>query len=110
MVRTRCRRASTPASRAPLLPPPRLLPRPPAPPPGGSASERVPTTPLSPARATHCESPFLFARNPERSPEMDVPEIRMRYLRQLAASGHAVIPSAPVVPVGDASTLFVSAG
>ena len=41
---------------------------------------------------------------------MDVPEIRSRFLRFYAERGHAVIPPAPVVPAGDASTLFITAG
>ena len=41
---------------------------------------------------------------------MDVPEIRTRFLRFFRERGHAVIASAPVVPVNDATTLFTSAG
>ncbi len=41
---------------------------------------------------------------------MDVPEIRSRFLRFYAERGHAVIPAAPIVPAGDASTLFITAG
>jgi alanyl-tRNA synthetase len=41
---------------------------------------------------------------------VDVSEIRTRFLRFFEQRGHAVIASAPVVPVNDATTLFVSAG
>src|SRR4051812_33847772 len=41
---------------------------------------------------------------------MDVPQIRSRFLRFYAERGHAVIPAAPIVPAGDASTLFITAG
>lgn len=41
---------------------------------------------------------------------MDVPEIRTRFLRFFEERGHAMIASAPVVPVNDATTLFTSAG
>jgi alanyl-tRNA synthetase len=41
---------------------------------------------------------------------LDVPEIRTRFLRFFEERGHAVIASAPVVPVNDATTLFTSAG
>ncbi|HYY79921.1 MAG TPA: alanine--tRNA ligase [Actinomycetes bacterium] len=41
---------------------------------------------------------------------MDVSEIRARFLRFFEARGHAVIASAPVVPVNDPTTLFTSAG
>jgi alanyl-tRNA synthetase len=41
---------------------------------------------------------------------LDVSEIRTRFLRFFQERGHAVIPSAPVVPVNDATTLFISAG
>lgn len=41
---------------------------------------------------------------------MDVSEVRSRFLRFFEERGHAVIPSAPVVPTNDATTLFTSAG
>ena len=41
---------------------------------------------------------------------LDVSEIRARFLRFFEARGHAVIASAPVVPVNDPTTLFTSAG
>jgi alanyl-tRNA synthetase len=41
---------------------------------------------------------------------MDVREIRSRFLRFYAERCHAVIPAAPIVPAGDASTLFITAG
>lgn len=41
---------------------------------------------------------------------MDTSEIRTRFLRFFERRGHAVIPSAPVVPVNDPTTLFTSAG
>jgi alanyl-tRNA synthetase len=41
---------------------------------------------------------------------MDVPEIRTRFLRFFGDREHALIPSAPVVPVNDPTTLFTSAG
>lgn len=39
-----------------------------------------------------------------------VDEIRSRYLAFYAARGHAVIPSAPLVPENDPTTLFTSSG
>ncbi len=41
---------------------------------------------------------------------MTVNEVRKRYLDFFAARGHAVIPSAPIVPENDPSTLFTSSG
>ena len=41
---------------------------------------------------------------------MTVSEARKRYLDFFAARGHAVIPSAPIVPENDPSTLFTSSG
>lgn len=41
---------------------------------------------------------------------MTVSEVRSRYLAFFAARGHAIIPSAPVRPEGDATTLFTSSG
>lgn len=41
---------------------------------------------------------------------MDVPEIRNRFLTFFERRGHTLIPSAPLVPVNDPTTLFVSAG
>jgi alanyl-tRNA synthetase len=41
---------------------------------------------------------------------MTVAEVRKRFLDFYAARGHAVIPSAPVRPEGDATTLFTSSG
>ena len=37
-------------------------------------------------------------------------EIRRRFLEHFASRGHQVLPSAPLVPHGDPSTLFISAG
>src|SRR5712692_7015053 len=37
-------------------------------------------------------------------------EIRKRFLEHFASREHLVLPSAPLVPHGDASTLFISAG
>ena len=41
---------------------------------------------------------------------MTVSEVRSRFLAFYEKRGHAVIPSAPVVPEGDATTLFTSSG
>jgi len=41
---------------------------------------------------------------------MTVSEVRRRFLDFYAARGHAIIPSAPVRPEGDATTLFTSSG
>jgi alanyl-tRNA synthetase len=41
---------------------------------------------------------------------MKVSEVRKRYLDYFAARGHAVIPSAPIVPGNDPTTLFTSSG
>ncbi|MBU6323216.1 alanine--tRNA ligase [Patescibacteria group bacterium] len=41
---------------------------------------------------------------------MNVSEVRKRYLDFFKARGHAVIPSAPVVPENDPTTLFTSSG
>lgn len=41
---------------------------------------------------------------------MTVSEVRRRYLEFFAARGHAVIPSAPIVPGNDPTTLFTSSG
>lgn len=41
---------------------------------------------------------------------MTVAEVRKRFLDFYAARGHAIIPSAPVRPEGDATTLFTSSG
>ncbi len=41
---------------------------------------------------------------------MQVAEVRKRYLDFFKARGHAVIPSAPIVPENDPTTLFTSSG
>ncbi len=41
---------------------------------------------------------------------MTVAEVRARYLAFFKARGHAVIPSAPIVPGNDPTTLFTSSG
>ncbi|MEK7099979.1 MAG: alanine--tRNA ligase-related protein, partial [Patescibacteria group bacterium] len=41
---------------------------------------------------------------------MTVSEVRKRYLAFFAARGHVVIPSAPIVPGNDPTTLFTSSG
>ena len=41
---------------------------------------------------------------------MTVAEVRKRYLDFFKARGHAVIPSAPIVPENDPTTLFTSSG
>lgn len=41
---------------------------------------------------------------------MTVNEVRSKYLAFFAARGHAVIPSAPIVPENDPTTLFTSSG
>ncbi len=41
---------------------------------------------------------------------MDVSEVRRRYLDFFAKRGHTIIPSAPIVPENDPSTLFTSSG
>ena len=41
---------------------------------------------------------------------MTVSEVRSRYLAFFKARGHAVIPSAPIVPENDPTTLFTSSG
>lgn len=41
---------------------------------------------------------------------MTVAEVRSRYLAFMKARGHAVIPSAPIVPGNDPTTLFTSSG
>ena len=41
---------------------------------------------------------------------MTVSEVRKRYLNFFAKRGHAVIPSAPIVPDNDPTTLFTSSG
>src|SRR3989344_6746444 len=41
---------------------------------------------------------------------MTVSEIRKRYLDFFVARGHAIIPSAPIIPEGDPTTLFTSSG
>ncbi len=41
---------------------------------------------------------------------MEVNEIRSRYLAYFEKQGHAVIPSAPIVPQNDPTTLFTGSG
>ena len=41
---------------------------------------------------------------------MTVSEVRKRYLEFFKARGHAIIPSAPIVPENDPTTLFTSSG
>ena len=41
---------------------------------------------------------------------MTVSEVRSRYLTFFAERGHAIIPSAPIVPENDSTTLFTSSG
>jgi alanyl-tRNA synthetase len=41
---------------------------------------------------------------------MTVAEVRKRYLDFFKARGHAIIPSAPIVPENDPTTLFTSSG
>ncbi len=43
-------------------------------------------------------------------PYMTVSEVRKRYLDFFAKRGHAIIPSAPIVPENDPTTLFTSSG
>src|SRR5207245_4650448 len=43
-------------------------------------------------------------------PDMTGNEIRKRFLEHFASREHLVLPSAPLVPKGDPSTLFISAG
>ncbi|MCX6786764.1 MAG: alanine--tRNA ligase [Candidatus Kaiserbacteria bacterium] len=45
-----------------------------------------------------------------RSNGASVNEVRKRYLDFFAARGHAIIPSAPIVPENDPTTLFTSSG
>src|SRR3982075_4659052 len=44
------------------------------------------------------------------APRMTGNEIRTRFLEHFASREHLVLPSAPLVPQGDPSTLFISAG
>src|ERR1035437_2275142 len=41
---------------------------------------------------------------------MTVNEVRSRYLAFFKARGHVIIPSAPIVPENDPTTLFTSSG
>ena len=41
---------------------------------------------------------------------MTVAEVRKRYLDFFTKRGHAIIPSAPIVPENDPTTLFTSSG
>lgn len=41
---------------------------------------------------------------------MNVSDVRSRYLEFFRSRGHTVIPSAPIVPGGDSTTLFTSSG
>ena len=41
---------------------------------------------------------------------MTANELRQKYLEFFASKGHAIIPSAPVVPENDPTTLFITAG
>ena len=41
---------------------------------------------------------------------MTVAEVRQRYLNFFAKRGHAILPSAPIVPENDPTTLFTSSG
>ena len=41
---------------------------------------------------------------------MTVSEVRKRYLEFFKARGHVIIPSAPIVPGNDPTTLFTSSG
>ena len=41
---------------------------------------------------------------------MTVSEVRKRYLDFFAKRGHAIIPSAPIVPENDPTTLFTGSG
>src|SRR3990167_2325596 len=41
---------------------------------------------------------------------MTVSEVRSRYLAFFKERGHAIIPSAPIVPGNDSTTLFTSSG
>ncbi|MBU6321289.1 MAG: alanine--tRNA ligase [Patescibacteria group bacterium] len=43
-------------------------------------------------------------------PSMTVNEVRSRYLEFFKSRGHAIIPSAPIVPENDPTTLFTSSG
>jgi alanyl-tRNA synthetase len=46
----------------------------------------------------------------ERKINMNAIEIRNKYLNYFKSKGHAVIPSAPLIPENDASVLFTTAG
>lgn len=41
---------------------------------------------------------------------MTVSDVRRRFLEFYKARGHAIIPSAPIVPGNDPTTLFTSSG
>src|SRR2546428_6297448 len=55
--------------------------------------------------------PAAWPRRPTLDqPRMTGNEIRTRFLEHFASREHLVLPSAPLVPQGDPSTLFISAG
>ena len=41
---------------------------------------------------------------------MTINEVRTKYLAFMEARGHAVVPSAPLVPLNDPTTLFTGSG
>jgi alanyl-tRNA synthetase len=54
-------------------------------------------------------SPSAPDHDPRITP-LPAAEIRRRYLAFFAARGHTVVPSASLVPAGDATLLFTNSG
>lgn len=55
-------------------------------------------------------SRFSFGANRDTLPSMNLQEIRQKYFDYLVERGHTLIPSAPLVPQNDPTTLFTGSG
>src|SRR3989442_14541240 len=67
--------------------------------------------PRRPGAAAKPRPPAAWPRRPPLDqPRMTGNEIRTRFLEHFASREHLVLPSAPLEPQGDPSTLFISAG
>src|SRR5207245_11489255 len=81
---------------------------------GGSGSGRTARTACTTASGIRASPAAVGGSNDSRhrltKPRMTGNEIRTRFLEHFESREHKVLPSAPLVPKGDPSTLFISAG
>src|SRR6476646_8273843 len=71
------------------------------------------SAPRSPARPCGAASARRASAGPEHDPRiawLSAAEIRSRFVEFFAERGHAVVPSASLVPAGDQTLLFTNSG